>query len=109
TETSEGDSDCIPIHTQASAEEPAPAEDSQTSQTIAFAAGDGVTVPDLTGQTVRGVTQACSKLGLTPVLVGSGIAVDQSPASGTRLARGSRVTISFSRSPGLVPALAREN
>jgi cell division protein FtsI (penicillin-binding protein 3) len=109
TETSEGDSDFIPMQTQAVSEEPVPAATSQTSQTIAFAEGEGVAVPDLAGQTVRGVTQACSKLGLTPVLVGSGIAVDQSPAAGTRLARGSRVTVRFGRSPGLVPALAREN
>jgi hypothetical protein len=109
TETSEGDSDFIPAQAQAVSEEPAPAVASEASQTITFAEGEGLAVPDLAGQTVRGVTQACSKLGLTPVLLGSGIAVDQSPAAGTRLSRGSRVTVRFGRSPGLVPALAREN
>ncbi len=109
TETSEGDSDFIPMQTQVVSEEPVPAATFQTSQTIAFAEGERVAVPDLAGQTVRGVTQECSKLGLTPVLVGSGIAVDQSPAAGTRVSRGSRVTVRFGRSPGLVPALAREN
>ncbi len=110
TETSEGDSDFIPVQTaERFPRSRRPLFLPRSPQTITFAEGEGLAVPDLAGQTVRGVTQACSKLGLTPVLVGSGIAVDQSPAAGTRLSRGSRVTVRFGRSPGLVPALAREN
>ncbi len=48
---------------------------------------DGVAVPDLTGQTVRGVTEACSRLGLVPSLIGNGIALQQFPDAGTSAAR----------------------
>jgi cell division protein FtsI (penicillin-binding protein 3) len=67
------------------------------STTIAIAEGQAVTVPKLVGQTVRGVTEACSRLGLMPVLVGDGIAMDQSPDAGTRVLPGSRITVHFAR------------
>jgi PASTA domain len=53
---------------------------------------------------VRGVTEACSKLGLTPVLVGTGFALDQSPQAGARVNRGSRVVVRFGRPGKYVPA-----
>jgi cell division protein FtsI (penicillin-binding protein 3) len=65
--------------------------------TIAFSEEDSVEVPDLTGQTVRGVTESCSHLGLVPTLIGSGVAVEQSPDPGTRVQRGSSLTVRFGR------------
>jgi cell division protein FtsI (penicillin-binding protein 3) len=65
--------------------------------TIAFSEEDAVEVPDLSGQTVRGVTEACSRLGLIPSLLGSGVALEQSPEAGTRVIRGSIVTVRFGR------------
>jgi cell division protein FtsI (penicillin-binding protein 3) len=65
--------------------------------TIAFSEEDAVDVPDLTGQTVRGVTESCSHLGLVPALIGSGVAVEQSPDSGTRVQRGSSLTVRFGK------------
>jgi cell division protein FtsI (penicillin-binding protein 3) len=65
--------------------------------TIAFSEEDAVEVPDLSGQTVRGVTEACSRLGLIPSLLGSGVALEQSPEAGTRVIRGSTVTVRFGR------------
>jgi cell division protein FtsI (penicillin-binding protein 3) len=65
--------------------------------TIAFSEEDAVDVPDLTGQTVRGVTESCSHLGLVPTLIGSGVAVEQSPDPGTRVQRGSSLTVRFGR------------
>jgi cell division protein FtsI (penicillin-binding protein 3) len=65
--------------------------------TIAFSEEDSVEVPDLTGQNVRGVTEACSRLGLIPSLLGSGVALEQSPDAGTRVIRGSTVTVRFGR------------
>jgi cell division protein FtsI/penicillin-binding protein 2 len=65
--------------------------------TIAFSEEDSVEVPDLTGQTVRGVTESCSHLGLLPTLIGSGVAVEQSPDPGTRVQRGSSLTVRFGR------------
>jgi cell division protein FtsI (penicillin-binding protein 3) len=65
--------------------------------TVAFSEEDAVDVPDLTGQTVRGVTESCSHLGLVPTLIGSGVAVEQSPDPGTRVQRGSSLTVRFGR------------
>ena len=39
--------------------------------------------PQLLGKTVREVTEECMKLGLNPVLVGTGIATEQSPEPGS--------------------------
>ena len=47
-------------------------------------------VPSLTGQSVRGVTEECSRLGLVPSLIGNGVAVEQLPAAGTQVMRGSQ-------------------
>src|ERR1700691_2154175 len=65
--------------------------------TIAFSEEDAVDVPDFSGQSVRGVTEACSRLGLIPSLLGSGVALEQSPEAGTRVIRGSIVTVRFGR------------
>jgi cell division protein FtsI (penicillin-binding protein 3) len=87
------------------APQPATAAASAASApTVEFGGEPGVTVPSLSGQSVRGVTEACSKLGLTPVLVGTGFALDQSPQAGARVNRGSRVVVRFGRPGKYVPA-----
>ncbi|HEV2615914.1 MAG TPA: penicillin-binding transpeptidase domain-containing protein, partial [Candidatus Acidoferrales bacterium] len=68
------------------------------SSTVAIQEGQAVTVPKLIGQSVRAVTEACSHLGLLPILVGDGIALDQSPDAGTKVLPGTRVMIHFGRS-----------
>jgi len=65
--------------------------------TIAFSEEDSVDIPDLTGQTVRSVTEACSRLGVVPVLIGGGVAVEQSPDPGTHVQRGSTLTVRFGK------------
>ena len=65
--------------------------------TEAFGEEDAVTVPDMSGKTVRGVSEACMRLGLVPELIGSGVAVEQSPDAGAVVLRGSRVTVRFGR------------
>jgi cell division protein FtsI (penicillin-binding protein 3) len=65
--------------------------------TIAFAEQEAVVVPNLAGQTVRGVTEACSRLGLVPALIGSGVALEQSVEAGTQVLRGSRLAVRFGR------------
>ncbi len=67
---------------------------------------DTVVVPSLTGQSVRGVTEQCVKLGLMPSLIGSGVAVEQSPAAGAQAIRGSQVTVRFGRPAEIVPVSA---
>ncbi len=71
--------------------------ESSEATTVAVSDEDAVVVPDLAGQTVRGVTEQCSRLGLVPSLIGSGVALEQSPEAGTRLVRGSRVAVRFGR------------
>jgi cell division protein FtsI (penicillin-binding protein 3) len=75
--------------------------------TIAMGDPEAVAVPDLAGQTVRSVTEACSRLGLVPSLIGSGVALEQFPAAGTEAPRGSRLTVRFGRPGELLPVSAR--
>jgi hypothetical protein len=68
----------------------------QTSAvTVAVDAGGDISVANFAGQTMREVTEACLRLGLEPVLIGSGLAVDQSPAAGARVRRGAKITVQF--------------
>ena len=86
---------------RASQSMPLPAADMTSvpeSSTVAIAEGQAVTVPKLLGQSVRGVTEACSHLGLLPILVGDGIALDQSPDPGTKVLPGTKVMVHFGRS-----------
>jgi cell division protein FtsI (penicillin-binding protein 3) len=75
--------------------------------TVAFADEEAVAMPDLAGLTVRGVTEECSRMGLSPSLIGSGIAVEQSPEAGTQVLRGSRITVRFGRAQELTPTRSR--
>jgi cell division protein FtsI (penicillin-binding protein 3) len=74
--------------------------------TVAFGDSTAVVVPSLSGQTVRGVTEQCSRLGLMPSLIGNGVAVEQFPAAGAQVLRGSRVTVRFGRRGEVVPVSA---
>jgi cell division protein FtsI (penicillin-binding protein 3) len=69
--------------------------DETAAPTAAFAGADEVGVPDLSGQTVRGVMEQCAKVGLAPALIGNGVALQQFPTAGTEVLRGSRVTVRF--------------
>ena len=68
-----------------------------SGQTMAFGVDDFLDMPDLSGQSVRSVTEICSSLGIVPTLIGSGLALEQSPDPGTQVQRGARVTIRFGR------------
>ena len=78
-----------------------------TSAATTVAFGDpnagAVVVPGLTGQSVRAVTEQCMRLGLVPSLIGSGMAVEQAPAAGAQVMRGSQVTVRFGRAGEIVP------
>ncbi len=105
-------SDFDPLRTDSSpaAEDSTPAVPPQsagTPATVELAEGDGIPVPQLAGKTVREAIEECVKLGLTPVLVGTGIAVEQSPDPGVMIRRGSRITIQFARDASLISAAAR--
>jgi cell division protein FtsI (penicillin-binding protein 3) len=106
-----GDFDPSPAPMPAAADDPAPVVSRPApagpAQTVEIAEGDGVPAPELLGKTVREVTEECMKLGFTPVLVGTGIATEQSPVPGARIRRGSRITVQFARDSSLLTAAAR--
>jgi cell division protein FtsI (penicillin-binding protein 3) len=75
--------------------------------TVAFGEDEAIEVPNLAGSTVRGVIEQCSELGLEPLLLGNGVAVEQSPEAGTQVARGSRLTVRFGKAAELMPVASR--
>ena len=70
-------------------------ETPQPAVTVALDEGGEIAVPDFRGKTMRDVTEICLRLGLEPVLVGSGLAVDVAPASGAKVRRGAKITVRF--------------
>jgi hypothetical protein len=46
--------------------------------------------------TMRDVTEVCLRLGLDPVLVGSGLATNQAPRAEARVRRSAKVIVQFS-------------
>jgi cell division protein FtsI (penicillin-binding protein 3) len=70
-------------------------ETKQPAVTVALDQGGDTAVPDFRGKTMRDVTEMCLRLGLEPVLVGSGLAVDAAPTSGARVRRGAKITVRF--------------
>jgi len=78
----------------------------QPAVTVALDEGGDFALPDLRGKTMRDVTEICLRLGLEPLLVGSGLAVDISPASGTKVRRGAKITVRFGE-PEAVPQATR--
>jgi len=57
----------------------------------------GIEVPSFVGKTVRGAVEAAQDAGLQLDAVGSGVARQQSPAPGTHVAAGARVTVQFGK------------
>lgn len=78
-----------------------PAGVSGPAPTLAMAGGQGLAAPALVGRSVRAVTEECLRLGLSPVLIGTGVAIQQNPAPGARLRPGSRITVRFARPAAL--------
>lgn len=61
--------------------------------------GGDLQVPDFSGKTMRDVTEACMRLGLDPVLIGTNVAIQQTPAAGAKVRRGTKVTVEFGDTP----------
>jgi cell division protein FtsI (penicillin-binding protein 3) len=70
---------------------------SASAPTVELAADGDLSVPDLTGKTVRQVTEICIQLGVNPVLVGAGTVQEQSPLPGAVVRRGASVIFQFGR------------
>jgi cell division protein FtsI (penicillin-binding protein 3) len=89
----------LPAESKANAVEPK--ESKQRAPEVMMPAEEGgdITVPDFAGKTMRDVTEMCLHLGLEPVLVGSNLATEQTPAAGSQVKRGAKVTIQFGSPP----------
>jgi cell division protein FtsI/penicillin-binding protein 2 len=61
--------------------------------------GGDIVVPDFAGETMREVSEMCMRLHLDPVLVGSRVAIQQVPAAGAKVRRGTKVTVEFGDAP----------
>ena len=66
---------------------------------IAVDEGGDIEVPDFRGKTMREVTENCMRLGLEPVVVGTRLAVQQVPTAGSRVRRGTKITVEFGDLP----------
>jgi cell division protein FtsI (penicillin-binding protein 3) len=65
--------------------------------TVPVTSSDASLVPDLRGLSARDAVRTLSKLGASARLHGKGVVVDQSPAAGTPLERGSTCTLVLER------------
>ncbi len=81
--------------TESTATNPKSGKSQTPSVTVAVDEGGDVQVPDLSGKTMREVTTICLRLGLDPVLVGSRLATNQTPAAGAKVRRGAKITVQF--------------
>lgn len=72
-----------------------PTEPAKPSLMVALDEGGDIAVPDFRGKTMRDVTEMCLSLGLEPILVGTGLAVDEAPAEGAKVRRGAKITVRF--------------
>jgi cell division protein FtsI (penicillin-binding protein 3) len=57
----------------------------------------GIVVPSFVGKSVRSAIELAENSGLDLEVVGSGLAQEQSPAPGTRVTSGARITVKFGR------------
>ncbi len=71
--------------------------------TVAVGEGGDMAAPSLRGKAMRDVTRECLSLGLDPVLVGTGVATEQSPEAGAKLRRGSKIVVRFGTQPTPLP------
>jgi membrane peptidoglycan carboxypeptidase len=83
------------------APKPEAARTKMPSSTEALMSADegGIELPDFSGKSMRDVIEACLRLGLDPVLVGTSVAIQQSPAPGSKVRRGTKVTVEFGDAP----------
>src|SRR5713226_1271475 len=80
---------------ESTATNPKEHKDETPSVTVAVDEGDDIQVPDFSGKTMRDVTEICLRLGLDPILVGSSLSTNQTPAAGAKVRRGAKITVQF--------------
>ena len=85
------------------------AMDKAPAMTVAVDEGSDIPVPDFSGKTMREVTETCLKLGMDPFLVGSGVAVSQTPAAGMKVRPGAKLTVQFGAPAGKIAKPKRKS
>jgi len=85
------------------------AMDKAPAMTVAVDEGSDIPVPDFSGRTMREVTETCLKLGMDPFLVGSGVAVSQTPAAGMKVRPGAKLTVQFGAPAGKIAKPKRKS
>ena len=65
--------------------------------TVVVDVSDGVLVPSLIGKPLRAALETAQESGIEIDVIGSGVAREQSPPPGSRIAAGTRVAVRFSR------------
>jgi len=85
------------------------AMDKAPAMTVAVDEGSDIPVPDFSGKTMREVTETCLKLGVDPFLVGSGVAVSQTPAAGMKVRPGAKLTVQFGATAGKIAKPKRKS
>jgi cell division protein FtsI (penicillin-binding protein 3) len=81
----------------AKAEAQSPDESRSSGTVVLDVEQGGIVVPSFTGKSVRAAIEIAQQNGLDVEAVGSGVALDQSPAAGSHVAAGSAVTVKFGR------------
>jgi len=78
--------------------DPAPEQPLPSSGTVVLDVEEGgIAVPSFVGKSVRAAVEAAQDAGLDLDAIGSGIAREQSPEAGAKVAAGSRVVVRFGR------------
>jgi cell division protein FtsI (penicillin-binding protein 3) len=80
---------------EAAASKPNESKSQAPPVTVAVEEGGDIQVPDLSGKTMRDATEICIRMRLDPVLIGSGLATNQTPAAGVKVRRGAKITVQF--------------
>ncbi len=65
--------------------------------TVVLDVGNGSVVPSFIGKSLRGAIETAQQSGYELNIIGSGVAREQSPAPGTRLPQGAKVSVRFAR------------
>jgi cell division protein FtsI (penicillin-binding protein 3) len=98
----------LPVESKSNAVEPKESKQRVPEVMMPTEEGGDLTVPDFAGKTMRDVTEMCLHLGLEPMLIGSNLATEQTPAPGSQVKHGTKVTIEFGTPPPQKPAKAHK-
>ena len=86
-----------PSTTAAEPATPQPALALSRQGTVVLDVSGGILVPSLLGKPLRAALETAQEAGIEIDVIGTGVAREQSPPPGSRIAAGTRVAVRFSR------------